>query len=163
MWANQLLLSKSVLLEALQQQVEKQAAMADLIKRIRPSDAPAGSGGGSSSSAATAAPLAAPAAVPLLPDRLAAPAAPAGPSAAPLPSRQQQQLPPLQAPQALDAPPQASLSLDRDFSYSKVPFAASMGIIPASCEGDKRAAACRKLLPIHAPNLRLLGRARLMA
>ena len=38
MWANQLLLSKSVLLEALQQQVEKQAAMAELIRKIREPD-----------------------------------------------------------------------------------------------------------------------------
>ncbi len=38
MWANQLLLSKTALLEALQQQVEKQQAMADLIKRIKPQD-----------------------------------------------------------------------------------------------------------------------------
>lgn len=37
-WANQLLLSKTALLEALQQQVEKQQAMADLIKRIKPQD-----------------------------------------------------------------------------------------------------------------------------
>lgn len=39
-WANQLLLSKSVLLEALQQQVEKQAAMTELIRKIREPDAP---------------------------------------------------------------------------------------------------------------------------
>ena len=37
-WANQLLLSKSVLLEALQQQVEKQAAMTELIRKIREPD-----------------------------------------------------------------------------------------------------------------------------
>ena len=38
-WANQLLLSKSVLLEALQQQVEKQAAMTELIRKIREPEA----------------------------------------------------------------------------------------------------------------------------
>ena len=42
-WANQLLLSKSVLLEALQQQVEKQAAMTELIRKIREPDTPAAS------------------------------------------------------------------------------------------------------------------------
>ena len=42
-WANQLLLSKSVLLEALQQQVEKQAAMTELIRKIREPDALAAS------------------------------------------------------------------------------------------------------------------------
>jgi len=41
MWASQLLLSKSSLLEALQQQVEKQAAMADLMRRMKPADAAA--------------------------------------------------------------------------------------------------------------------------
>lgn len=55
MWANQLLLSKTALLDALQQQVEKQQAMADLIKRIKPQE---GSAAAVPSSALVSAPQA---------------------------------------------------------------------------------------------------------
>lgn len=118
MWANQLLLSKSVLLEALQQQVEKQAVMADLIKRIRPSDAAAATtGSGSRGGPALPATAAAPAPLP-------PPSAAAGGNAALLPPGARP--PPLDPPQLLQQQPplppdlpQASLSLDREFNFSK--------------------------------------------